>query len=199
MIFHGFYNLKHVGDILLARCGEGRTFDYDKYDDLVVLKDKKENVIGYNLLNASKYLGSLNNGLIKFSDEQVDAFNEILEKYGFLAVTVDKTPRFIVGEVVSMCDHPDSDHLHICQVNLGNEETQIVCCAPNVEQGQRVVVATIGAIMPSGLVIKPSKLRKVDSNGMICSARELGLPNAPQVRGILVLDKEKYNIGESFF
>ena len=43
--------------------------------------------------------------------------------------------------------------------------------------------------MPSGLVIKPSKLRKVDSNGMICSARELGLPNAPQVRGILVLDK----------
>lgn len=92
-----------------------------------------------------------------------------------------------------------ADHLHICQVNLGNEETQIVCGAPNVEQGQRVVVATIGAIMPSGLVIKPSKLRKVDSNGMICSARELGLPNAPQVRGILVLDKEKYNIGESFF
>ena len=198
-MFHGFYNLDHVGDIMLARIVDGKTFSYDKYDDLVVLKDKKENVIGYNLLNASKYLGSLNNGLIKFSDEQVDAFNEILEKYGFLAVTVDKTPRFIVCEVVSMCDHPDSDHLHICQVNLGNEETQIVCGAPNVEQGQRVVVATIGAIMPSGLVIKPSKLRKVDSNGMICSARELGLPNAPQVRGILVLDKEKYNIGESFF
>ena len=192
-MFHGFYNLDHVGDIMLARIEDGKTFSYDKYDDLVVLKDKKENVIGYNLLNASKYLGSLNNGLIKFSDEQVDAFNKILEKYGFLPVTVDKTPRFIVGEVVSMCDHPDSDHLHICQVNLGNEETQIVCGAPNVEQGQRVVVAT------SGLVIKPSKLRKVDSNGMICSARELGLPNAPQVRGILVLDKEKYNIGESFF
>ena len=198
-MFHGFYNLDHVGDIMLARIEDGKTFSYDKYDDLVVLKDKKENVIGYNLLNASKYLGSLNNGLIKFSDEQVDAFNKILEKYGFLPVTVDKTLRCIVGEVVSMCDHPDSDHLHICQVNLGNEETQIVCGAPNVEQGQRVVVATIGAIMPSGLVIKPSKLRKVDSNGMICSARELGLPNAPQVRGILVLDKEKYNIGESFF
>ena len=108
-MFHGFYNLDHVGDIMLARIVDGKTFSYDKYDDLVVLKDKKENVIGYNLLNASKYLGSLNNGLIKFSDEQVDAFNEILEKYGFLAVTVDKTPRFIVGEVVSMCDHPDSD------------------------------------------------------------------------------------------
>lgn len=198
-MFHGFYNLDHVGDIALTRVGDGKTFSYDKYDDLVVLKDKNENVIGYNLLNASKYLGDINNGLIKFNDQQIDAFNQLLEKYGFLPVVLDKTPRFIVGKVVSMCDHPDSDHLHICQVNLGDEETQIVCGAPNVEQGQRVVVATTGAIMPNGLVIKPSKLRKVDSNGMICSARELGLPNAPQVRGILVLDKEKYNIGESFF
>lgn len=199
MLFHGFYNRHHVGDIMLARVNEGKTYGYDKYDDLVVLKDKDDQVIGYNLLNASKYLGDINDGLINFSDAQIDTFNELLTKYHLSSVTLDKTPRFIVGEVVSMCDHPDSDHLHICQVDLGNEQTQIVCGAPNVEAGQRVVVATIGAIMPSGLVIKPSKLRKVDSNGMICSARELALPNAPQVRGILVLDKEKYNIGDSFF
>lgn len=98
-----------------------------------------------------------------------------------------------------MSEHPDSDHLHICQVDLKNEQTQIVCGAPNVEAGQRVVVATVGAVMPSGSIIKPSKLRKIESNGMICSARELGLPNAPQVRGILVLDKDKYNVGDSFF
>ena len=48
MLFHGFYNLEHVGDILLARLGEGKTFSYDKHDDLVVLKDQKNNVIGYN-------------------------------------------------------------------------------------------------------------------------------------------------------
>ena len=54
MIFHGFYNYNYVGDIVLARCGEGKTFDYDKYDDLVVLKDKKDSIIGFNLLNASK-------------------------------------------------------------------------------------------------------------------------------------------------
>ena len=53
-MFHGFYNLDHVGDIMLARIVDGKTFSYDKYDDLVVLKDKKENVIGYNLLNASR-------------------------------------------------------------------------------------------------------------------------------------------------
>ncbi|WRK54884.1 hypothetical protein SD457_08545 [Coprobacillaceae bacterium CR2/5/TPMF4] len=60
-------------------------------------------------------------------------------------------------------------------------------------------MATIGAIMPSGMIIKPSKLRKVDSYGMLCSARELNLPNAPQVRGILVLDEDKYQVGDSFF
>lgn len=199
MLFHGFYNLDHVGDILLARCGEGTTYSYDKYDDLVVLKDSKENIIGYNLLNASTHLGKLNNGLVNFSNEQVNLFNNLLKQYQLDEISVDKEPRFIVGEVVSMENHPDSDHLHICQVDLKSSVTQIVCGAPNVEAGQRVVVATVGAIMPSGLIIKPSKLRKVDSNGMICSARELGLPNAPQVRGILVLDKDKYKIGESFF
>lgn len=199
MIFHGFYNLDHVGDVVLARIEEGKTHSYDKHDDLVVLKDKSGKIIGYNLLDASKYLGKINNGLIKFSDEQVVEFNKLLSKYSLENVELDKKPRFIVGEVVSMCDHPDSDHLHVCQVDLGSETTQIVCGAPNVEAGQRVVVATIGAVMPSGLIIKPSKLRKVDSNGMICSARELALPDAPQVRGILVLDKEQYNIGDSFF
>ena len=178
MIFHGFYNLKHVGDILLARCGEGRTFDYDKYDDLVVLKDSKNRILGFNLLNASNYLGELNTGLVNFSDNQIEKFNELLTTHGLDPVVLDKEPRFIVGEVTAMEEHPDSDHLHICQVDLKNTTTQIVCGAPNVEVGQRVVVATIGAVMPSGLVIKPSKLRKIDSNGMICSARELGLPNA---------------------
>lgn len=199
MIFHGFYNRHYVGDIMLARCGEGKTANYDKYGDLVVLKDKKEKIIGYNLIDASKYLGHLNEGLINFSDRQISKFNELLAKYDFSPVVLDKTPRFIVGEVIAMSEHPDSDHLHVCQVDLKNKQTQIVCGAPNIEAGQRVVVATVGAIMPSGLVIKPSKLRKVDSDGMICSARELGLPNAPQVRGILVLDKNKYNIGDSFF
>lgn len=199
MIFHGFYNYNHIGDIMLARCNEGKTYSYDKYDDLVVLKDKKDTVIGYNLLNASKYLGKMNDGLIKFDDKQIESFNQLLEKHDLQPVILDKTPHFIVGEVISICDHPDSDHLHICQVDLKDSKTQIVCGAPNVEAGQRVVVATVDAVMPSGLVIKPSKLRKVDSNGMIRSARELGLPNAPQVRGILVLDKDKYNIGDSFF
>lgn len=199
MLFHGFYNLEHVGDILLARLGEGKTFSYDKHDDLIVLKDQKNNIIGYNLLNASSHLGKINDGLVEFSDDQIEKFNQILSKYDLQTVTIDRNPKFIVGKVVEIEDHPDSDHLHICQVDLKNETKQIVCGAPNVALNQLVVVATIGAIMPSGMIIKPSKLRKVDSYGMLCSARELNLPNAPQVRGILVLDEDKYQVGDSFF
>ena len=114
MLFHGFYNLEHVGDILLARLGEGKTFSYDKHDDLVVLKDQKNNVIGYNLLNASSHLGKINDGLVDFNDDQIEKFNQILSKYDLQTVTIDRNPKFIVGKVVEIEDHPDSDHLHIC-------------------------------------------------------------------------------------
>ena len=199
MNLHAFYNLDNVGDILLVRLGEGTTFKYEKHDDLVILKNIKDEVIGYNILNASKYFDDLNQGLVKLNETLVNQINDLLKKYDQEEVVGDFTPRFVVGKVESLELHPDSDHLHVCQVNLGSETTQIVCGAPNVATGQLVVVATIGAVMPSGLIIKPSKLRKVDSNGMLCSARELNLENAPQIRGILVLDENKYQVGESFF
>jgi len=66
-----------------------------------------------------------------------------------------------------------------------------------VDAGQKVVVAKIGAVMPSGLVIQPAELRGISSQGMICSARELGLPNAPEKKGILVLE-DTYTVGTEF-
>ena len=197
MLFHGFYNLEHVGDILLARLGEGKTFSYDKHDDLVVLKDQKNNIIGYNLLNASSHLGKINDGLVEFSDDQIEKFNQILSKYDLQTVTIDRNPKFIVGKVVEIEDHPDSDHLHICQVDLKNETKQIVCGAPNIAQGQKVVVALPGTLMPNGAQIWPGELRGVDSYGMICSARELGLPHAPQKRGIMVVP-DSFEVGAEF-
>ena len=199
MNLHAFYNSKYIGDDLLIRlCSQREVTHYQQYHDLCVLYHHDQ-VIGYNLFHASTYISSLQDGKVKITPEFVEQLNRVLKNENQELVESDYDDRFRVGRVIQIEEHPDSDHMHICQVDTGDETLQIVCGAPNVEQGQRVVVATIGAIMPSGLVIKPSKLRKVDSNGMICSARELGLPNAPQVRGILVLDKEKYNIGESFF
>lgn len=80
-----------------------------------------------------------------------------------------------IGEVLECEMHPDSDHLHICKVNVGNEVLQIVCGAPNVRKGLKVIVALDGAVLPGDFKIKKSMKRGVESNGMICSLAELGL------------------------
>lgn len=81
----------------------------------------------------------------------------------------------VVGYVVSKEKHPDAEKLNVCQVNVGEEENlQIVCGAPNVDAGQYVIVAKVGAKLP-GVKIKKAKLRGVESQGMICSLAELGL------------------------
>jgi len=82
----------------------------------------------------------------------------------------------VVGEVLECGRHPDADKLSLCQVTTdGNDRLAIVCGAPNVRAGLKVAVAKIGAELPGGLVIKRAKIRGVESNGMLCSARELGL------------------------
>ena len=81
-----------------------------------------------------------------------------------------------IGKVLECVDHPDSDHLHVCQVEIRpNEVSQIVCGAPNVCQGAYVIVALPGAVLPGDFKIKPSKIRGVESDGMLCSLQELGI------------------------
>ena len=79
-----------------------------------------------------------------------------------------------IGKIIECEKHPDSDHLHICKVDVGNEVLQIVCGAPNARVGIKVIVALIGAVLPDG-TIKKGKLRGVESCGMLCSIEELGL------------------------
>ena len=97
----------------------------------------------------------------------------------------------VVGLVKSKHRHENSDHLNVCEVDVGKQSLQIVCGAKNVEAGQYVAVSLIGTVLPSGLEIKPAKLRGVESFGMICSATELGLAKTND--GIMVLDS---SIGE---
>lgn len=96
-----------------------------------------------------------------------------------------------IGKVISCKDHPDSDHLHVCEVDVKDKVLQIVCGAPNVREGIKVIVALDGAILPDG-VIKCGKIRGVESNGMICSIKELGLDNKfltkEDIEGIKELD-----------
>ena len=92
------------------------------------------------------------------------------------AVISNHINNLVIGEVTSCEMHPDSDHLHVCMVNVGKEEVQIVCGAPNVRKGLKVVVARDGAKLPGG-EIKKGMIRGQESNGMLCSIAELGLDN----------------------
>lgn len=102
----------------------------------------------------------------------------------------------VVGYVKEKTKHPDADKLNVCMVDVGqDEDLQIVCGAKNVEAGQKVPVAVVGAVLPGNFKIKKAKLRGVESRGMICSAKELGMNDKllpkEQQEGILVLPSEE--------
>ena len=84
--------------------------------------------------------------------------------------------NLVIGEVIDCIPHPDSDHLNVCNVNVGSEILQIVCGAPNCRKGLKVIVALNGAKLPDG-EIKKGKIRGIESNGMMCSKKELGIDN----------------------
>src|SRR5699024_4789969 len=100
----------------------------------------------------------------------------------------------VVGEVLSVDNHPNADRLSICKVNIGRETVQIICGAENVAPGQKVPVATVGATLPvetgngEPLTIREATLRGETSVGMICAEDELGLGDDHS--GIMVLDEE---------
>ncbi|MGB7595641.1 MAG: phenylalanine--tRNA ligase subunit beta [Erysipelotrichaceae bacterium] len=104
--------------------------------------------------------------------------------------TLAQGTKLTIGHVLSCIEHPQSDHLHVCQVDLGHGTTQIVCGAPNVAAGQKVIVAQVGAVLPE-LTIKQAIVRGVESNGMICALYELGVAakylSEEQKNGIEVL------------
>ena len=107
----------------------------------------------------------------------------------------EEISNVVVGYVVSKEKHPDAEKLNVCQVNVGEEENlQIVCGAPNVDAGQYVIVAKVGAKLP-GIKIKKAKLRGVESQGMICSLAELGLSKSVVPKnyqeGIYVFETEQ--------
>lgn len=109
-------------------------------------------------------------------------------------VTSEKSENVVVGYVTACEKHPNADKLSLCQVDVGDEQLQIICGAPNVAKGQKVAVAKPGAVLPGNFKIKKVKLRGVESNGMICSLKELGVQEQfihPDFKeGIVVLPED---------
>lgn len=196
-----FYNQNGVGDVLFVQLTterpENREIEIKK--DITLIKDEATGtVVALNVFNASNYVKVDADGQVETSEEIVGQLQEAFKVNGVeLDLNVDFSPKFVVGHVLGKEKHPNADKLSVCSVDVGNETLQIVCGAPNVEKGQKVVVAKVGAVMPSGMVIRDAELRGVASSGMICSAKELGIPDAPVEKGILVLDENK-SPGEPF-
>ncbi|MGK4117081.1 YtpR family tRNA-binding protein [Lysinibacillus capsici] len=196
-----FYNKEHVGDVLLVQLATESIVktEVERAGDIAILREAQTGEIkAFNLFNASSYIQTDAKGLVEVTPELVAQLAVAIEKNGAnINLDVDFSPKFVVGYVETKDKHPNADKLSICSVNVGDEILQIVCGAPNVEAGQKVVVAKIGAVMPSGMLIKEGNLRGVESYGMLCSARELAIPNAPSEKGILVLPEDAI-VGSAF-
>lgn len=186
------YN-KNVGDVLMliVANNEGAEVTYERKADVArIFREDTGQTVGWNIFDIKKDWSDLTQGQNNLSERQVAELNVKLKAAGFdEQLTYDGQPKFVVAEILTMEDHADSDHLHVCQVEVGlDEPVQIVCGAPNAVVGMKTVAVLPGAMMPSGTLIWPGALRGVPSYGMLCSARELDLPNAPQVRGIIELN-----------
>ncbi len=182
MVVSSYYNKVDNVLILTTSLSDEGSF-IKKEDNNVLIYNKDKELIAVNIFDYKKDLnqGIISNDLVM--DEISKYFNDV------------KSP-FVVGQILSLEKHPKSEKLNICQVDLGDQKEQIVCGAKNVKKGAKVIVAQVGAVMPNGMKILPSKLISETSNGMICSLVELGLSDV-QGQGIAILD-ESFSTGQSY-
>lgn len=184
-----FYNEPGVGDVLMLTRGKVNEdhLTHESNQNVTIVRDKSQDneIFSVNIFNISETFKPSSNGNVDLTAEEVNQVNVLIKNAGFdLEITVDTEPKFVVGYVESCEKHEDSDHLSVTLTNVGSEVLQIVCGANNIAQGMNVLVAKPGSVMPSGMIIWPGELRGVESFGMICSTRELGLSHIEDLPGI---------------
>lgn len=194
------YNPNGIGDVLIMSLqAESKSeVTSESYGPITRIINQENQLLGYNIFNASSHLTIESTGQFLLTEPLLEQIKNLFKQHDLGdALEFDLTPKFVIGYVKEKTQHENADKLSVCQVDTGEETLQIVCGAANVDTGQKIVVAKVGATMPSGLEIKPTELRGVPSNGMICSKKELGLPQPSSEKGIYVLDNN-YAIGDPF-
>lgn len=195
------YNPKHVSDTLMVITAEDKSMKQatDRKGNVARLTTEDGRLIGWNFFEISNDMTIEGTGQVQITDAQLAQLNDMIQAAGFEDVLEkDDAPKFVVGFVKTCVPHEDSDHLSVTEIEVDNGETlQIVCGASNIREGLKVVVAKPGAMMPDGLLIWPGELRGVESFGMVCSAKELNLENAPMKPGILELPEDAV-VGSAF-
>lgn len=195
-----YYDYETIGDVLLVVIKPTVIPTKEvKINDVVALYNKDE-LIGINIFNISKVIKIKAKGLIPLINEDIlNVINHILENANLEKLPIQIESGFRVAKIVDIDEHPDSEHLHICMVDIGDKEPlQIVCGASNARKDLVCVCATPFTFMPNGQQIIPNKLLGIQSNGMLCSGRELNLEGYEGKRGLLELSDE-YEVGTDFW
>ena len=139
-------------------------------------------LISLNWLKEYVDLGELN---VKEIENALTMIGQEVEKIEIKGENLDKV---VTAKIVEKEKHADSDHLTVCKVDIGKEIIQVVCGAPNHKLGDKVVLAQIGAKLAPDFVIKKGKIRGVESSGMLCSSKELGI--GTDASGIIILPED---------
>lgn len=182
-----FYLPQAYQNMLLVRVSDQDVAFTQSSGKVHALFDRNKQLIGYNIVDET-YESEVC-GYQPMNEALLVRINEALKYAGFDSLVHDDTPRLIVGYIESCEPHPNSDHLHVCQVNVGSGIKQIVCGSVNVKVHIHVVVALDQAVMPDGKWILSGQLRGVDSEGMLCSRYELGVDDE-KGKGLLILSDD---------
>jgi len=183
-----FYQNETLNDTLIINVSLDQANKIETKEN-VVIGYNNDKVVFVNVLNASKKINGLTNGLLFPTS---DLLNQIKTITG-LDLANEFTNGFKVGEIES-CEEVEGTHLHKCVVSIGDKKLNIVCGAPNARVGIKVVVATAGTMLPRGKAIIPGELRGMKSEGMLCSYRELAIDKPSN--GIIEVDG--YQLGDYF-
>ncbi len=194
-----FYNYHLIGDVLLINIDNDSLADhYETKDDVVVIYSHGK-IVGINIFNFSNIVKIKTEGRIVLPpDTLIDIINDKCAPFNIEKIDYVSSSGFKVGKILSVENHPESTHLHCLKVDVKDEVLDIVCGALNVKENMKVVVATIGATMMDGTVIKKSELLGEESYGMCCSPKELGLKIDYPLHHLLEID-DNIEVGQDFF
>ena len=164
---------------------------YEGDGPVFIIRNESNEITAYHFVDEENILSSYEDGYIRWNEELYLAVVHFFEKKGIHLPERDINNYFVVGKILSAQKHPESSHLHICQVDVGEEIIQIVCGSKVLPLEEKVVVAKEKAVLPGGKLIQSSKLNGVESKGMLCSAYELGLDPNHEKEGLYIIENQE--------
>ena len=188
-----FYQKESLKDTLMVVLNNHNVVKTDKQFNFCAMYDDKNEVVGINIFNFSKHEPNIKNGYLKLDEKLAKLIKDVtnIDLSQYIGIN-----NFKVGKVIQ-CEDIVNTHLHKTIVDIGSEKLNIICGAKNCRLDLKVVVATIGAILPNGSIIKEGMLLNNKSFGMLCSAKELNIKNKFNDEGIIELD-DSYQVGSDF-